>query len=152
MKKIADKLGKNLNELNFYYLGKELQPQLTLVENDIFEDSTIDVVSNQFNQNNNNINYPIKEEKPNYMNIIFKSENSMANQSNLVLNENIPTGIALLLYLIKSGRENDLFQLIQNRNSISFYYNAQRIDISNKKRIKYFFSYNSINKIDVKRH
>ena len=80
----------------------------------------IDVISNQFNQNNNNINYPIKEEKPNYMNIIFKSGNSMANQSNLVLNDNIPIGIALSLYLIKSGRENDLFQLIKNRNSISF--------------------------------
>ena len=122
---------------------------MTLVENDIFDNCIIDVVLNQFNHNYNNINCPISEEKPNYMNIIFKSENSMASQSSIVLNENIPFGIALILYLIKSGRENDLFQLIGDRDSIIFSYNAQRIDILNKTRIKNFLRTYNINMIHV---
>ena len=67
------------------------------------------------------------------------------------MNENIPVGIALILYLIKSGRETDLFNIIQNKSDISFIYNSKKIDIDDKTRIKYFFN-NFIHQIDIIRH
>jgi hypothetical protein len=72
------------------------------------------------------------------------------NKSTLSLNDNIPVGIALILYLIKSGRETDLFNLIQNKSDISFIYNSKKISIGDKTRIKNIF--NNINQIDIIRH
>lgn len=64
------------------------------------------------------------------------------------MNENIPIGIALLLYLIKAGRESDLFDLIQGKNTIYFLYNSRKLNISDKTRIKNIFT-NSISQIEV---
>ena len=153
MTKISKKLNKNVTDLNFIFLGdliKELKPELTLGELGIFDGSLIDVrerIDNKAQLENN-----ISGEKAhlNYKNFVFNST-STGNKSTLSLNDNIPVGIALILYLIKSGRETDLFNLIQNKSDISFIYNSKKISFGDKTRIKYIFN-NASNKIDIIRH
>ena len=148
MKKISEQLNKNLKDLKFFFLGdliKELKPQLTLAENGIYDNSVIEVRERSENELENklidNISYEEKT-KFGFLNLVFVSNNPTANKCNIVLNENIPIGIALILYLIKSGRERDLFDIIQNKSNIYFLFNSQKISIADKTRIKNFFSFN----------
>ena len=153
MSNILKKLNKNLKDLKFIFLGdivKEIQPQITLGEIGIFDGSTIDV--RERDDYNAQLENNILGEKTHFhhKNLVFNST-STGNKSTLVLNENIPVGIALILYLIKSGRETDLFNIIQNKSDISFIYNSKKIGIDDKTRIKYFFN-NFIHQIDIIRH
>ena len=148
MKKISEQLNKNLKDLKFFFLGdliKELKPQLTLAENGIYDNSVIEVRERSENELENklidNISYEEKT-KFGFLNLVFVSNNPTGNKCNIVLNENIPIGIALILYLIKSGRERDLFDIIQNKSNIYFLFNSQKISITDKTRIKNFFSFN----------
>ena len=147
MKKISEQLNKNLKDLKFFFLGdliKELKPQLTLAENGIYDNSVIEVRERSENELENklidNISYEEKT-KFGFLNLVFVSNNPTGNKCNIVLNENIPIGIALILYLIKSGRERDLFDIIQNKSNIYFLFNSQKISITDKTRIKNFFSF-----------
>lgn len=154
MTKIAEKLGKSIKDLQFISLGhgiKELKPQLTLEEIGIYDNSLISVKEREINQIDNNfdnfnINQKVEKTNVKYINFLFKSDEG--NRSTIVLNENIPIGIALLLYLIKAGRESDLFDLIQGKNTIYFLYNSRKLNISDKTRIKNIFT-NSISQIEV---
>jgi len=153
MTKISKKLNKNLTDLNFFFMGdliKELKPELTLAELGIFDGSLIDVRERIDNKSQLENNISGERAHFNHKNLVFNST-STGNKSTLVLNDNIPVGIALILYLIKSGRETDLFNLIQNKSDISFIYNSKIISISDKTRIKYYFN-NTLHQIDIIRH
>ena len=138
MEKISKKLNKNVKDLNFFSQGKIIKPNLTLGEKGIFDGSTI--VVEERDENNVQFENIISEKKVhfNFKNLVFHSILT-GNKSNIVLNENIPVGIALIIYLIKFGRENDLFNIIQNKSDILFIYNSRILSIGDKTRIKYSF-------------
>ena len=138
IQRFCEKIGINFNNFVFIFNAKKLDLKLTVAEAGMSDMSTIFVIEHKGRQQNN-FNLSKEQDKENEerqkITILFRTTSGI--RTNFLANFNSSIENLIKNYLKQIYRED----LIGN-NQIAFIYNASRINISDKTKVKDFFKDN----------
>jgi len=130
-KKISEKYNYvQLKNLKFVYNSYNLNDKLTAAESGLFNKSNIFILEDN----------KIKEEVKDNEEKIGLTFRAMQGNSNFIFaNREIPVGIVLIYYFLITEKLNELIDLINGNNNISFLFNASLLNIKDKRTVGEIF-------------
>ena len=126
-KKISEKYNNvQLKNLKFVYNSYNLNDKLTATESGLFNKSNIFILDDN----------KIKDEVKDNEEKIGLTFRAMHGNSNFIFaNREIPVGIVLIYYFLITEKLNELIDLINGNNNISFLFNASLLNIKDKRTV-----------------